>query len=393
VERVIGSYEYNGNHTMSLVIAMSVYKVRPGTRRSVDELLRTARNNPQIVVVIFNKTGHQLTNESVPANLRLVTVEPETFGETISRLEVKDEDTVIWCNDDDLFEFAENLLPLASRLEGKKVGLPIMSIETSSKTIDVDWSALTAATCISERYQAYVQAAAPLIFASIPGEIFNTWIDYVKQTCVKFPYLDLQLNLACLTASSLEVTLDYAYVYGAFNWESTQKTHETTETWVKQLGLDRNAVYSLDMCRAIDDIVFVSQIPNLESKIKREFLDVLFDHLSFMNQSHRTSLAPTLRGRIFVTLFDSHPLPVKRILIQIYQYYYFRHESKHRGLVRYRRKIPRNVSDKLFGGQRIASIEDFQSFLEIDGLHQHLSIPYEQVKFWRTVFSTESLNG
>jgi hypothetical protein len=378
---------------MSLVIAMSVYKVRPGTRRSVDELLRTARNNPQIVVVIFNKTGLQLTNESVPANLRLVTVEPETFGETISRLEVKDEDTVIWCNDDDLFEFTENLLPLASRLGGKKVGLPVMSIETSSKTIDIDWGALSTASSISGRYQAYVQAAAPLIFVAIPGEIFNSWINYVKQTFVKFPYLDTQLNLACLTASSFEITTDYAYVYGAFNWESTQKMHETTETWVKQLGLNDDAVYTLDMCRAIDDIVFVSQIPNLESKIKREFLDVLFDHLSFMNQSHRTTLALRLRGRVFVSLFDSQPLPIKRILIQIYQYYYFRHESKHRGLARYRRKLPRNVSDKLLGGQRISSVEEFQSFLQIDGLHQYLSIPYEQVRFWRKVFSAESING
>jgi len=378
---------------MSLVIAMSVYKVRSGTTRSVDEMLRTARNNPQIEVVIFNKTGRQLTDESAPANLRLVTVEPETFGETISRLKVKDEDTVIWCNDDDLFEFAENLLPLASRLEGKKVGLPIMSIETSSKKIDIDWSGLTTATCISERYQAYSQAPAPLIFAAIPGTIFNIWINYVKNIYVKFPYLDTQLNLACLTASSFEVTNDYTYVYGAFNWESSRKMHETTKTWIKDLGLDHDAVYTLDMCRAIDDIVFVSQMPNLESNTKREFLDVLFDHLSFMNQSHRTTLAPTLRGRVFVSFFDSQPLLIKRILIRIYQYYYFRHESKHRGLVRYRRKIPRNVSDKLFGGQRIASVEDFQSFLEIDGLHQYLSIPYEQVKFWRTAFRTESLNG
>ena len=48
---------------MSLVIAMSVYRVRPGTRRSVDEMLRTARNNPQIEVVVFNKTGSPLTDE------------------------------------------------------------------------------------------------------------------------------------------------------------------------------------------------------------------------------------------------------------------------------------------------------------------------------------------
>ena len=372
---------------MGLIIAMSVYQVRPGTQRSVDELLRVANENPGVEVVIYNKTGCKLTSRELTENVNIIELLPETFGQTIGRLKINDNDHVIWCNDDDYFSFQNDILASITDLGTDCLGLPEMAIVTSSDSYQIGWDSLIQASSISSRYQAYAITAAPLIFAVIPGPIFNIWTNYVRQSFIKFPYLDTQLNLACLTAKVLSKAPTHLYRYEAGNWESAQKMHETTERWIRELKLNKDAVFTLDLCRSIEDVVFIYTHPTCNPKMKEDFIKVLLDQFKFMSEIQKSFFTKTARGRIFVSLFTQSPIGLQRLVRKLYQYYYTRSEPKYNELRRFQTSLPRQVLDIFLGLADVSTFNDFKKMLNIEELNQYLCIPIEQVEHWKSMIS------
>jgi hypothetical protein len=366
---------------------MSVYQVRPGTQRSVDELLRVATENTGVEVVIFNKTGCQLTGRDLTENINVIELLPETFGQTIGRLKIDDNDHIVWCNDDDYFNFQNDLLGSVTALGTDCLGLPEMAIVTSSHTYPIVWDSLIHASSISSRYEAYAITAAPLIFAVIPGPIFNIWTNYVRQSFIKFPYLDTQLNLACLMANVLSKSPTHRYRYEANNWESAEKMHQTTERWIKELKLNKNAVFTLDLCRSIEDVVFVYTHPTCSPEMKKEFIEILLDQFKFMSTIQKSFFIKTLRGRIFVRLFTHLPLGLQRPVRKLYQFYYTCSEPKYKELRKFQSSLPRQVLDVFLGLADISTIIDFQNMLNIEELSHYLCIPVEQVEHWKLMVS------
>jgi hypothetical protein len=372
---------------VGLIIAMSVYQVRPGTQRSVDELLRVATENADIEVVIFNKTGESLSDDTKSSNLSFRVIPPETFGETISRLEVQNDDNVIWCNDDDDFYFSESLTQIVGSLKLPVVGLPKMTIATSSEKISISWTRLIDAKGIRNRYVEYVVTGAPLIFSLIPGFLFNSWLTYIRDSPLKLPYFDTQLNLACLTMNSMREMSTHVYEYGAQNWE-TVNDYDSKLRWVRELDLDEDLISKLDICRLIENIVFISSMDCCDSEVRTKFLRVLVRQFYFMNDAQRQSLSINFRGRLFVLLFTVSPLIVRRFLLNSYRRYFLGTNSPSQKPLKLGDNIPRRIANIFNGLVQIKSAEEFEIVLSDDKLHEFLNLPKKHIDFWRMKYRT-----
>ena len=369
---------------MGLVIATSVYKVRPGTLRSIDEFVRISLQNPELQVVVFNKTGSDLLKRDGPPNFKIFELLPEPFGETISRLEVDDHDYVIWCNDDDYFHFEDKILLLIQEIKSATVGLPTMSITAYSRELSIDWELLQTAPDIASRYAAYVIIGAPLIFSVLPGFVFNTWRSYIKEAPVKFPYFDTQLNVIALTAPRLELLGTHTYNYNAFNWEA-QNQPNSLRVWTEELGLNPNVALSLDLCRNIENVVFIKSSDLCDDK-KYQLLEVLLDQFYFMNTAQISMFSKNLRGRIFVQIFVISPSFIRRKLKMIYGVYFSSDVEKGS-----RNSIDLNLAPKeirylLDGTVKIHSLEQFEKILYWNDLHDLLDVPSSVVDFWRSKY-------
>jgi hypothetical protein len=366
---------------------MSVYQVRSGTQRSVDELLRVATQNPGVEVVIFNKSGLSLSDAVKPSNLSFTVLPPETFGETISRLQVQNDDYVIWCNDDDNFCFSESLLQVVDSLKLPVVGLPEMAINTSSEKIIINWTRLVDASGIRNRYAEYVSTGAPLIFSLIPGFIFNSWLSYVRDSPLKLPYFDTQLNLACLTIDSIKESGTHVYEYGAQNWESSNDYYSKLR-WVRELHLDEDLISTLDTCRLIENVVFVSTLNFENLELRTKYLRVLVRQFYFMNDAQRDLLSINFRGRLFVLLFMVSPITIRRFLMNSYQRYFFGPNSILKKPLKFGDNVPRKIANVFNGLVQIESADEFEKILTDKRLHEYLNLPKKHIVFWRMKYQT-----